>query len=40
MRFFLVIATYGAIESEKVAKEIIEAKRLGKRIIPCKFSGV
>jgi hypothetical protein len=37
---FLVIATYGAIESEKVAKEIIEAKRLGKRIIPCKFSGV
>jgi hypothetical protein len=33
---FLVIATWGAIESQEVAKEIDEAKRLGKRIIPCR----
>jgi TIR domain len=37
---FLVIATYGAIESEEVTKEIDEAKRLGKRIIPCRPSDV
>lgn len=37
---FLVIATYGAIDSEKVAGEIIEAKRLGKCIILCKYSEV
>jgi tetratricopeptide (TPR) repeat protein len=32
----LVIATYDAIDSQEVAKEIDEAKRLGKRIVPCR----
>jgi tetratricopeptide (TPR) repeat protein len=37
---FLVIATYGAIESDEVGKEIDEAKRLRKRIIPCRPNGM
>src|SRR5688500_4752229 len=33
---FLVIATYGALESEEVGKEVDEAKQFRKRIVPCR----
>jgi hypothetical protein len=37
---FLLIATWGAIESKEVRKEIDEAKRLRKRIIPCRPNDI
>lgn len=37
---FLVIATFRAVESQEVAKEIEEGKRLGKRMIPCRLKGI
>jgi hypothetical protein len=37
---FLFIATPDALDSEQVAKEVSEAKRLKKRIIPCKHSEI
>jgi hypothetical protein len=37
---FLIIATHGAINSKEVAKEIDEAKRLGKHIIPCRHDDI
>ena len=37
---FLLIATYEALGSKEVAKEIEEAKRLGKLIIPCRANDI
>ena len=36
----MVLATSHAIDSQEVAKEIDEAKRLGKRIVPCKYKSI
>ena len=33
---FLLIATYGALESEEVGREVDEAKQFRKRIVPCR----
>ncbi len=37
---FLFIGTPEALESQQVASEVSEAKRLKKRIIPCKHSTI
>jgi tetratricopeptide (TPR) repeat protein len=37
---FLLIATWAALDSQEVRKEIDEAKQLGKRIIPCRPDDV
>lgn len=37
---FLLIATPEALGSQQVAREVCKAKRLKKRIIPCRYTGV
>lgn len=37
---FLIIITYGALESKQVKEEFLEAKTLQKRIIVCRYSEV
>jgi hypothetical protein len=37
---FLAIVTRGALRSTYVEKEVLEAQRLGKRIIPCRHASI